>query len=125
MRFDRTFRPGRHSVAAIRSMLSRSGGDIMQLVYVEPKEEKTSTGSRISIGFPALIVPDHVDGAEAFARRVAATLNIAHQLHAELKRCAEHLSTWAADHADEATAETWAALHCAAELIRKADEASA
>lgn len=39
----------------------------------------------------------------------------------DLKRLADHLAVWAEDHSDEATAETWAALHCARETIRKAE----
>jgi hypothetical protein len=39
----------------------------------------------------------------------------------DLRRLADHLAMWAEDHADEATSETWAALHCARETITKAE----
>ncbi len=39
----------------------------------------------------------------------------------DLKRVVDHLATWASDHSDEATAETWAALHCARATIAKAE----
>jgi hypothetical protein len=39
----------------------------------------------------------------------------------DLRRLTDHLAAWAEDHADEATSETWAALHCARETIAKAE----
>lgn len=39
----------------------------------------------------------------------------------DLRRLTDHLAAWAEDHSDEATSETWAALHCARETIAKAE----
>lgn len=55
--------------------------------------------------------------AHADARLIAA----APELLGELRRVTDHLDAWARDHSDEATAETWAALHCAREIIAKAE----
>lgn len=58
----------------------------------------------------------HVD----FAHCLAA----APELQRDLRRVVEHLEAWARDHAGEATTETWAALHCARETLRKSEAAS-
>jgi hypothetical protein len=42
------------------------------------------------------------------------------ELAGELRRMVDHFSAWANDHADEATCETWAALHCARDVLSKA-----
>jgi hypothetical protein len=41
------------------------------------------------------------------------------ELVAELERVTDHLETWARDHGEEATSETYAALHCARAAIAK------
>lgn len=76
-------------------------------------------GSRDGMPMPdASCVVDPETGilTEEDARLIAA----APDLLSELRRMVGHLSTWAADHADEATTETVAALHCARAAITKA-----
>ena len=58
----------------------------------------------------------------------AATANMqimaaAPELAAELSRMVEHFEAFARDHSDEATPETWAALHCAKAALAKAGAA--
>lgn len=127
IKFDRTFRVGEHAVSTVRGMLPRAG--LVSLVYVEPKtlEELPGGGRRSAIGFPALIIPDYVQDQPAFAKAVVAALNGANlvdDLAGELKRLAEHLESWVQGQEADATAETWAALHCARELIAKVEALS-
>lgn len=74
--FGRTYRVGRHLASTVRGMLPRDGEVV--LVFVEPRRTLMPGGkTRTEIGFPGLIVPDHVDEPEAFAKGVADLLNVA------------------------------------------------
>ena len=57
------------------------------------------------------------DEREANSRLVAASKDLLENL----KRMTDHFGTWVKDHGHEATAETWAALHCEEQDIRKAE----
>lgn len=118
MTFDRTFRAGQHNLAAVRAMLPRAG--LIALVFVEPKRTLRENGYATAIGFPALIVPDHVDDPAAFAAAVTVALNradLVDDLVGELGRMVEHFGAFAEDHSAHASTETWAALHCAREVL--------
>lgn len=41
------------------------------------------------------------------------------ELAAEMKRLFEHFETWARDHSADATAETWAIIHCSRAILDK------
>lgn len=46
-------------------------------------------------------------------------------LAAEMHRLLDHFESWARDHSAEATAETWAIIHCSRETLRAAESPSA
>lgn len=57
-------------------------------------------------------------------RALALKMAAAAEIFAELKRMIDHFGIWANDHSEEATTETWAALHCAKAAILKAEPAN-
>jgi hypothetical protein len=52
----------------------RSAPAMVAVLFQHPPKQ-TEHGRSISMRFPVLVVPDHVEGAQAFADRVAAILN--------------------------------------------------
>lgn len=62
---------------------------------------------------------DRFLAAEASPRPAenAGEIGVTDEMIAELRRLIDHFGTWASDHSDEATAETWAALHCARKAL--------
>jgi len=59
-------------------------------------------------------------GDGGFEEKTAKLIAAAPEMLAELRRCVEHLESWAESHPMTATTETWGALHCARALIAKA-----
>ena len=55
----------------IRSMIDDERAVV---IHADPLTRKTTTGSRVSMGFPVLVVSGWVADAEEFARKVAALL---------------------------------------------------
>jgi hypothetical protein len=75
--FDRTFRASWHRASTVRGMLPR-GDARVSMIFAEPVETAGANGGRrVSIGFPALIVPDIVADQVAFAEAVTRALNAA------------------------------------------------